>query len=457
MEKVLFFDVEYANPKNQSICQMGLVSEYFPSGESVFPEKNILINPEDGFDDWCISVHNITPKTIEHAPTFPEVWNYIKPYFVDSVIIGHDVAISDLSALARVCDRYKIDLPTLKFIDTYKLARYCIPSCDVNDYSLYTLCEYFNIDIDCNHDAFDDACAVTDLFKCLIETYNINIEQFITPFNFQNTKNFIAYIADPVLRKTMSEFYGVVQGFSLDGKIKPEEEAFIKQWKKDNADFENKEELKDIFDTLNTILEDNVITLSEMENLKCRVKDYYDIIQGSPITNSIQQLRGLLKGIITDNVISTEEGLKLKKWLYKNVHLTNNYPFDHVLGLFEEVLQDNVITKDESDSLIKIINSILEPVGSLKDQVTNICNKHICLSGNFAYGHKSDVEEVIITQGGFIDSNIKTSTDILIIGDYESQAYAHGNYGTKVKKAMEFNAKGYNITIVKEQEISCLK
>ena len=39
----------------------------------------------------------------------------------------------------------------------------------------------------------------------------------------------------------------------------------------------------------------------------------------------------------------------------------------------------------------------------------------------------------------------------------ESQAYAHGNYGTKVKKAMEFNAKGYNITIVKEQEISCLK
>ena len=35
MEKVLYFDVEYANAKNKSICQLGLLSEYYPSGEPV--------------------------------------------------------------------------------------------------------------------------------------------------------------------------------------------------------------------------------------------------------------------------------------------------------------------------------------------------------------------------------------------------------------------------------------
>lgn len=39
MKKVLYFDVEYANSKNQSICQMGLLSEYFPSGEPILTES----------------------------------------------------------------------------------------------------------------------------------------------------------------------------------------------------------------------------------------------------------------------------------------------------------------------------------------------------------------------------------------------------------------------------------
>lgn len=45
-----------------------------------------------------------------------------------------------------------------------------------------------------------------------------------------------------------------------------------------------------------------------------------------------------------------------------------------------------------------------------------------------------------------------TNKDILIIGDYESQAYAHGNYGTKVRRAMELNSKGSNISIIKEAD-----
>lgn len=62
------------------------------------------------------------------------------------------------------------------------------------------------------------------------------------------------------------------------------------------------------------------------------------------------------------------------------------------------------------------------------------------------------MEKIIIEKGGIVDSGLKKSTDILIIGDYESQAYAHGNYGTKVRKAMEYNNKGANICILKEAD-----
>lgn len=47
MKKVLYLDIEWANSKNKSICQIGLVSEDFETEEPIFPELNLYINPED--------------------------------------------------------------------------------------------------------------------------------------------------------------------------------------------------------------------------------------------------------------------------------------------------------------------------------------------------------------------------------------------------------------------------
>ena len=64
-----------------------------------------------------------------------------------------------------------------------------------------------------------------------------------------------------------------------------------------------------------------------------------------------------------------------------------------------------------------------------------------------------DVEEYIVGHGGTIDKSVKKTTSILLIGDCECQAYSNGTYGTKVKKAMEYNSKGCNIQIIKEADL----
>lgn len=51
MNKITYFDVEYANSKNKSICQIGIMCEDFNTGEPFYSELNIYINPEDGFDN----------------------------------------------------------------------------------------------------------------------------------------------------------------------------------------------------------------------------------------------------------------------------------------------------------------------------------------------------------------------------------------------------------------------
>lgn len=160
----------------------------------------------------------------------------------------------------------------------------------------------------------------------------------------------------------------------------------------------------------------------------------------------------LIQAISLDNKISTAEGISLRKWMYENNYLAGYYPFDQIMSVLDCVLEDNIITKEEFGSMICVIKSLLEPVQELREQINSVKGKQVCLSGTFSHGQKSDVEKIIIQNGGFIDSSIKKTTDILIIGDSECQAYAFGNYGTKVQKAIEYSNKGHDIKIIKESD-----
>lgn len=452
MKKVLYFDVEYANSKNQSICQMGLLSEYFPSGEPIFPEREIYINPEDGFEDNCIRIHGITNEKIKNEPNFSTIWEEIEPYFTNSIVIGHNVAAADINALLKNCNRYKIDLPEIHYICTLDLAKKYISAYNVQNYSLSTLCKYFNIDIDDSHNAFDDACACVDLFKTMVENFDIDINTHIKTFLPHKTKEYVQYISSPTIRKSIIDFYGTIRGIAIDEIIVPEECAYISQWREENLKYSDQKEISDIIEVIDKILEDGVIEHEEMQELITTVEEYFDIITASPITLATQVLNGMLKGITIDKEISTIEGINLRKWMYQNNYLKGYFPFDQIMSALDCVLEDDIITKEESDAVIGIIKSLLEPVQELREQINSVKGKHVCLSGTFSHGQKSDVEEIIIQDGGFIDFSLKKTTDILIIGDSECQAYAFGNYGTKVQKAIDYSNKGYDIKIIKESD-----
>ena len=117
-------------------------------------------------------MHGITASQVANEPSFPEIWKDIEKYFTNAVVIGHNVASSDLDALVKNLRRYNLDIPEFYYICTYDLARKFVPSYAVPNYSLASLCEYFEIDIDSEHNAFDDACACSDLFNALVKAYD---------------------------------------------------------------------------------------------------------------------------------------------------------------------------------------------------------------------------------------------------------------------------------------------
>lgn len=452
MKKVTYFDVEFANPKNKSICQLGILCEEYPSGEPYFPERDFYVNPDDGFDYNCVKIHGITADMVKSAPTFPTVWKEIEKYFTNAVVVGHNVAASDLDALVKNLSRYNLDVPELYYICTLELAKEYVPKYAVKNYSMSSLCEFFDIDIDNAHDAFSDACANADLLKALVDTYNIDIDRHIKKYIHNDVNQFSKFLSSPAIRKEITDFYGVIRGFSIDNIISGEEKDYLVKWRDNFGAYRMYPEIAKIIRELNKVLSDGIVTIEEITDLQHAVKKYLEVVSTSPITLATQILNGIMKGITLDGVLTEAECKNFRQWLYDNIYLSGHYPFDKIIDVIDKALDDSIITAEEIEFIQSTVDSILNPVESLKSQIYTIDNKSFCLSGNFSYGPKSDVENYIMEHGGVIDSCVKKTTDYLIVGSLDCDAYAHGTYGTKIKKAIEYNDKGANIQIIKEDD-----
>ncbi len=452
MDKFTFFDVEYANSKNKAICQMGVLCKPFDSSKTYDNELNIYVNPEDEFDEACVRVHGITKGRVKNEPSFAAIWPTIEKYFTNAIIVGHNVAGADLDALVKCLRRYNFDVPEFYYIDTYEIAKSCINRFEVDNYGLSCLCEYFELDEYNSHDAFADACANAKLFYTLIEKYAINPLTAVKKYEAHETREFSAYISSPELRKKVSEFYGILRGFSIDNEISEREANYLVEWKKENTKYADQREISEIIEEIEDILSDGVVTVEEIKDLQRIISQYLEIVESSPITLATQILDGIMKGITHDGMITEEECKNLRTWMYDNIYLSGHFPFNRLLDTLNKVLEDGYLTQEESLEVMSTIEELLNPIETTRKQILSVGGKRVCLSGEFKFGKKTDVEAELIRQGALVEPNVKKTTDILMVGDLECKSYSNGSYGTKVKKAIEYNGKGSNILIIKESD-----
>jgi len=170
-------------------------------------------------------------------------------------------------------------------------------------------------------------------------------------------------------------------------------------------------------------------------------------------TKALQMLQGFLMGITADGKLTDEEIFSLKRWMDDNSHLAGNYPFDVVMTSLERVLEDGIITKTERDYLYELYVKYTAPVENAEhEEISDIEGVHCCITGDFNYGSRSEVVSLIEDRGGVWDSSVKKCTELLIVGAKGSAAWKQGNYGSKVKKALELKGKGQRIDIVAEED-----
>lgn len=175
-------------------------------------------------------------------------------------------------------------------------------------------------------------------------------------------------------------------------------------------------------------------------------------VQPSETTLRLHTLQTILKSISADGVLTTEEVAVLEDWMISNQTLEGNYPFDKVFRTVRQATQDGVLDNQEKKEMLDLFNRITDPVGHTECGCFDIRGKVFCLTGEFKAGGRGVIEAHLVSLGGVASKSVTKKTDYLIVGEFGSDAWSAGNYGTKVKKAMELQEKGCSIEIVKESE-----
>ncbi len=186
-----------------------------------------------------------------------------------------------------------------------------------------------------------------------------------------------------------------------------------------------------------------------------RAKKYNTTLTNA--TMALQDLQYLMMGIIADNEVSEDEVMTLNQWLEQNVELEGQYPFDRVFNVIKKTLEDGIIDDEEKQSLLTILKDYTDPVGAAQANADSsgcvFCNNTFVLTGDFKHGQRKDIENMIIEAGGLVKSGVSGKTSYVVVGALGSPDWSNGNYGTKIKKAMELKERGNPIRIITEEQL----
>lgn len=157
-------DFETANSNNNSACSLGVA---VVKNLKIIHTKHFLIRPPVlKFNSKNINLHGITPDDVTDSPLFPEVWEQIKHYFDENIIVAHNAAF-DMSVLKCCLMEYNIKPPNFTYMCSMQMSN-CVCDDSIVRRSLEDRANYFNIELANHHDALSDAIACAKLVISVI-------------------------------------------------------------------------------------------------------------------------------------------------------------------------------------------------------------------------------------------------------------------------------------------------
>ena len=435
---VVYFDVETPNGRNDRICSIGVIVE---KDQKEIYRKSTLINPECEFGGPPVKIHHITPEKVITAPTFPSIWEEIKDFFEQGIVVAHNVSF-DLSVLEKTLSYYNLPAPTIDNLCTLKLSRMFL---NLDNFKLSSICESLGIQLN-HHEAFSDANACREIMRYLSKFTDLNehIQHGKKPCTSRRKLNLKSSVM------AITEVFGIISAFVVDGEVDEIELQFMANWHEKHNQYSSELQLfNDVLNYLGYILEDPEATMDDWLNFHENLEVALEDLNVDDIDLRNIYFKGIITGTIANPDIKEEEILLLRK-SYDFLDIDGKkQPYDR---LYKALCKTHVDKEEVFEELNKIINPVLDVKQSNSGTIV-FRDKLFCLSGNFSTGNKKSIEEQIRLRGGRTKGDMTTDVDFLIEGNGGNQSWKFENHGRKAQKALKFQQQGYKEIITTEDDL----
>lgn len=180
-QRVVAFDVETPNSLNDRMSAVGIT---VMEGGQVVEEFYSLVNPEEEFEPFNVELTGITPEMVAHEPTFPQLWETIRPILEQGMLVAHNAPF-DMSVLAKCLRDYGLTWhKRVPYTCTCQMSRRLIPQSP--NHKLNTLCDYFGLELD-HHHAGSDSRACGEIFFRCVET-GADVSGFVRTYDVERIR-----------------------------------------------------------------------------------------------------------------------------------------------------------------------------------------------------------------------------------------------------------------------------
>lgn len=185
------------------------------------------------------------------------------------------------------------------------------------------------------------------------------------------------------------------------------------------------------------------------------------------VTRSLNQLMGIVNGVLCDGNLHDSEVHFLSTWLEENDQLKTVYPASVIYRLIREALADGVLTLEEKEHLLKSLSAISgndfwktgaalpETIARVfDDDPTVVFTGNIfVMTGEFMFGTRAACHKATEHRDGLTKDTVTNKTNYLVVGAMASPTWIESNFGRKIQKAAEMAESGeFEIAIIRETD-----
>ena len=184
------------------------------------------------------------------------------------------------------------------------------------------------------------------------------------------------------------------------------------------------------------------------------------------IDRQIDELIGLIKGVMADGMVHQGEVEFLMRWIEVNRDVKDKWPAKAIYPRLMAALEDGNLTLEEEGEIMDILmaavggntapligessNSTSLPYTAPVPEIV-VEGRVFCFTGKFHSGSRNWCQSAVTVRGGQIADGITKKLHYLVIGEIGSRDWLHSTHGRKIEKAIQYNDAGGAIAIVPER------